>query len=301
MSKWAIALHGGAVISPSDFDGSRRDEYLQSLREALRRGARLTSGGAPALDIVETVVMWLENDPLYNAGKGAAYTSAGHHELDASIMDGSSLKAGAVAGVRTIRNPIVAARYVLEKSPHLLLVGSEAENFVAQMGVQRVASNYFATDFSYERLQRFLQIRDVGHRAPVAGLADNFASNSPRVQQKPHDARTFESGGTVGCVALDVVGNLAAATSTGGTMGKLPGRCGDSAIIGAGTRADNRSCAVSCTGKGEEFIRHSIASRICWMVEMQRQPIDEAITYCLTEVLKPDDGGMLSTNAATSP
>ncbi len=233
----AIAIHGGAgALAPADLTPERERAYRQGLERALRAGFAVLSAGGASLDAVVEAVKALEDDPLFNAGRGAVLNAAGVAELDASLMDGRDLRAGAVAGLRHVRSPIELARRVMEHSPHVMLAGPGAEEFALEQGMTPVPNSHFIT----ERRQRELQKH-------LAGLA---AAGEESLM------------GTVGAVALDEHGNLAAATSTGGTTGKRYGRVGDSPIIGAGTYAANDCCAVSATGHGEYFIRAAVAHEI---------------------------------------
>lgn len=233
----AIAIHGGAgALAPADLTPERERTYRQGLERALRAGFDVLSAGGASLDAVVEAVKALEDDPLFNAGRGAVLNAAGVAELDASLMDGRDLRAGAVAGLRHVRSPIELARRVMEHSPHVMLAGPGAEEFALEQGMTPVPNSHFIT----ERRQRELQKH-------LAGLA---AAGEESLM------------GTVGAVALDQHGNLAAATSTGGTTGKRYGRVGDSPIIGAGTYAANDCCAVSATGHGEYFIRAAVAHEI---------------------------------------
>jgi beta-aspartyl-peptidase (threonine type) len=262
---WAIAVHGGAGTLPREQTPETRQARLDSLSAVLARGRERLAAGDAALDVVEELVRRLEDDPLFNAGKGAVFDAAGGHELDASIMDGSTLACGAVAGVTTVRHPITLARLVMEKTPHVLLAGAGAEQFADEMKVERVANDWFTTP---ERLEQF------------------------HAWQKSHAEETKEHG-TVGVVALDRAGRLAAATSTGGLTGKRWGRIGDSPIIGAGTYADDR-VAVSCTGQGEEFIRHGVAREVAFLVRYQGLTVEAAAHRLIGETLKPGDGGLIA-------
>ena len=237
---WGIAIHGGAgALARGSLTPAEEAAYLAKLEEALRAGHAVLAGGGSSLRAVEAAINLLEDSGIFNAGKGAVTTTAGVAELDASIMDGRTLAAGAVAGVRRLPNPIDAARLVMERSPHVLLVGEGAEAFAAREGLPLVDAAYFT-------------------RRPTASLGAE------------------EKYGTVGAVALDRAGNLAAGTSTGGTARKLPGRVGDSPIIGAGTYADNRCGAISATGQGEYFIRAVVAHEICAIVRYERIPLGDA-------------------------
>lgn len=267
-AEWAIAIHGGAGTIPRDIDPQRKADYVAALRSALELGSRALADGERAVDVVETVVRSLEDDPLFNAGRGAVYTHEGTHELDAAIMDGRDLSTGAVAAVKTVRNPISLARLVMERSPHVLLVGDGAEAFADEMKVERVAQDYFHTEQRREAWQRALERKQ---------------------QQDDKD--------TVGVVARDVHGDLAAATSTGGLTDKRFGRVGDVPIVGAGTYADNRTCAVSATGKGEEFIRHSVAHTISTRMDLLGESVETAAEAVVHRTLKPGDGGVIAVDA----
>lgn len=270
---WAIALHGGAGVLDRTIPDQERREHVRSLEAALRAGSdRLASGGT-ALDAVELVVRILEDDPRFNAGRGAAFTADGRHELDACIMDGSTLACGAVAGVTTVRNPISLARLVMTNTRHVLLAREGAEAFADTVGVERVDNAWFDTP-------KRRQMLDEWRAAQPASTASAALSDAARF-------------GTVGAVALDRNGNLAAATSTGGLTGKRFGRIGDSPIVGAGTLADNASCAVSCTGTGEEFIRHSVARDIASRIKYLRRSPEQAARDLVFNTLKPDDGGVI--------
>lgn len=270
--RWAIVIHAGAGVIPRTVSAQEREEHLRSLRAALAEGADRLARGEPALDVVQVVVRILEDDPRFNAGRGAAYTSAATHELDASIMDGRTLAAGAVAGVRTVRNPIVLARLVMERTPHVLLMGDGAERFADETGVERVANEWFNTPHRRRMLDQWR------------------ARQERRAEGVPHAPESF---GTVGAVALDARGHLAAATSTGGMTGKRPGRVGDSPIIGAGTYASDASAAISGTGTGEQFIRHTVARDIAARVELAGQSLEDAARHVVFRVLRPDDGGII--------
>ncbi|MGE3167068.1 MAG: isoaspartyl peptidase/L-asparaginase family protein [Planctomycetota bacterium] len=272
--RWAIAIHAGAGVVDPGIDPTLREQYLESLRSALRTGQARLERGDRSIDVVEAVVRQLEDDPKFNAGKGAVFTHDGGHELDAAIMDGASLACGAVTGVRTVKNPIALARKVMTESRHVLFAGEGAERFADQVGVERVPPTYFDTPERYEAWQR----RMAEERAAAPGVARPEATTKK---------------GTVGAVALDVDGNLAAATSTGGLTNKRFGRVGDTPIIGAGTYANNRSCAVSCTGTGEEFIRHTVARDIAALVEYRGLSVEAAAREVVLGKLAPDDGGVI--------
>jgi beta-aspartyl-peptidase (threonine type) len=233
----ALAIHGGAgTLAPADLTPENERAYRAGLERALRAGFALLDAGGTALDAAVTAVQVLEDEPLFNAGRGAVLAANGLHELDASVMDGRDLRAGAVTGVRHVRSPIELARLVMERSPHVMLAGTGAEEFALEQGLQPVPNSHFATERRRLELERMLQGQAEAGRESLMG--------------------------TVGAVALDAAGNLAAATSTGGMTGKKWGRVGDSPIIGAGTYAANDCCAVSATGHGEFFIRAAVAHEI---------------------------------------
>jgi len=260
--KWAIAIHGGAGTIPKTLPEERKQQYLSSLTAALKLGQGVLQQGGTSLDAVEKVVRFLEDDPLFNAGKGAVYTHEGTHELDAAIMDGRDLSCGSVAVLKTVKNPISLARLVMEKSPHVFMTGEGAEAFATEMKVERVPNSYFDTPFRYEQLQEAL-----------------------KKDQRDRD--------TVGAVALDVHGNLAAATSSGGLTNKRFGRLGDVPVIGAGTYANNRTCAISGTGIGEQFIRHTVAHDISALMEYGGLTLQQAADQVVHQKLKPGDGGVI--------
>lgn len=240
--KWALAIHGGAgVMSRETMTPEREKEYIRHLDRALTIGDSILRRGGSAADAVVRVVTYLEDCPLFNAGKGAVFTNKGTIELDASIMEGKTLHAGAIAGVTDIRNPIQAVRLVMERSEHVMLAGKGASGFARQQGLSMVKNRYFFTKERYESLKQ--------------------------LQKKEREQSREDNYGTVGCVALDMEGNLCAGTSTGGMTNKKYGRIGDTPVIGAGTWADNKTCAVSCTGHGEYFIRLTVARDIASHME----------------------------------
>jgi beta-aspartyl-peptidase (threonine type) len=260
--QWAIAIHGGAGTIPKTMPEAKKQEYLRSLDQALKTGKEVLQQGGTSLDAVEKVIRFLEDDPLFNAGKGAVYTHEGTHELDAAIMDGRDLSCGSVAALKTVKNPISLARLVKEKSPHVFLVGEGAEAFASQMKVERVPNSWFDTPERYQQLQEAL-----------------------KEEPKEH--------GTVGCVALDTHGNLAAGTSTGGLTNKRFGRLGDVPVIGAGTYANNKTCALSATGIGEEFIKHTVSHDISALMEYKGLSLQAAMDQVIHHKLKPGDGGVI--------
>jgi beta-aspartyl-peptidase (threonine type) len=263
-AKWALAIHGGAGTIPKTLPEGEKQQYLQSLTKALGIGRDILAKGGTSLDAVEAVVRFLEDDSLFNAGKGAVYTHEGTHELDAAIMDGSTLSCGSVAALKTVKNPISLARLVMTKSPHVFLVGEGAEAFATAMKVERVDPKYFDTPKRYQQLQEELK---------------------KETEHKDRD--------TVGAVALDRHGDLAAATSTGGLTNKRFGRLGDVPVIGAGTYANNRTCAVSATGIGEEFIKHTVSHDISALMEYGGLNLQQAADKVIHQKLKPGDGGVI--------
>jgi len=247
----AIAIHGGAgTLAPADLTPQNERAYRAGLERALRAGFSVLDAGGTALDAAVTAVQVLEDEPLFNAGRGAVLAANGLHELDASVMDGRDLRAGAVTGVRHVRSPIELARLVMERSPHVMLAGTGAEEFALEQGLQPVPNSHFATERRRLELERMLQGQIEAGRESLMG--------------------------TVGAVALDAAGNLAAATSTGGMTGKKWGRVGDSPIIGAGTYAANDCCAVSATGHGEFFIRAAVAHEIASLIRYRGLDVVEA-------------------------
>lgn len=285
--RWAIALHGGAGFVSPDIAPQRLAECRAALEKALAAGEQILKEGGTALDAVERTVMILEDDPNFNAGRGAVFNAAGFHQLDASIMDGKTLDGGGVAAVKHVRNPIAAARLVMEKTPHVLLTAKGADDFAKEHQLATVPQSYYFTQGNFDALVGVLKQRG----GPVPSKPGYPMKKLPAKDAAAEDG---VSRGTVGCVALDQQGNLAAATSTGGLTAKLPGRVGDSPLLGAGTYADNAGCAVSGTGVGEQYIRNAIAFQINWRVKENQQPIAEAVQECLDKVLKPGDGGLIA-------
>ncbi|MEC8327361.1 MAG: isoaspartyl peptidase/L-asparaginase [Pseudomonadota bacterium] len=272
---FSIAIHGGAgTIDKSKFTPEKEAAYRAKLQEAVETGYKVLENGGESLTAVTTAINILENSPFFNAGIGAVYTYDGHHELDASIMDGRDRQAGAVAGVKHIKNPIDLARLVMEESVHVMLSGNGAEQFAKKNGMSLVNNSVFDTDHRYKALERAKK---------KLNKTENYQANHRALPEQ-------YKMGTVGAVALDKHGNLAAGTSTGGMTAKRFGRIGDSPVIGAGTFADNRSCAVSATGHGEYFIRYSVASDICARVQYQGKTIQQAGDEVIHGVLKPIGG-----------
>ncbi|MEM7454146.1 MAG: isoaspartyl peptidase/L-asparaginase [Planctomycetota bacterium] len=276
--KYAIAIHGGAGSSPENYSPEANESRRQSMERALEIGTEVLKNGGSALDAVEQVVVFLEDDPQFNAGRGAVFNEHGSHELDASIMDGATKDVGAVAGVSRVRNPIQLARRVMTESRHVMLGGVGAENFASRQGLIMVQPNYFDTPAT---LQRWMQSRQ-----RMNGQSNN------EIELKIEDTGSYY--GTVGCVALDSAGNLAAATSTGGMSNKSYGRIGDSPITGAGNYADNATCAVSGTGIGEQYIRHTVCYDIAAQMQYGGKSLAEAVADNLANRLDPGDGGVIA-------
>ena len=267
---FALAIHGGAGTMDRAAPADVHQRFRDGLARALAAGRDLLAGGGTAVDAVERAVRSLEDDDCFNAGRGAVYTADGRHELDASIMDGRTLACGGVSGVTTVRNPVSLARLVMDRSGHVLLAGTGAEEFAAAVGVERVDPAYFDTPERLAQLRRKLE-----------ALARDPATR-------------YKERGTVGAVALDTHGHLAAATSTGGMTGKRYGRVGDSPVVGAGTYADDRTVAVSCTGLGEEYVRHAVAYDVSARVAYLKQSPADAARTVIRDTLRPDDGGLIA-------
>ncbi|WP_417665138.1 isoaspartyl peptidase/L-asparaginase family protein [Pseudidiomarina sp.] len=273
-AKFSIAIHGGAgTITRESMTPERERAYTAKLTEAINAGHAVLANGGTSMDAVVTAVQIMEDSPLFNSGRGAVYNWDGIHELDASIMNGATREAGAVASVKTVKSPIALARKIMEESVHVMLSGEGAETFAKEQGLELVDNSYFNTEWRYESLQRMKkQVGNPQDKQAWATMDDNFKY------------------GTVGAVALDKHGNLAAATSTGGMTGKRYGRVGDSPIIGAGTWADNASCAVSATGHGEYFIRYQVAADICSRMKYQQLDVVTAGDTVIHDVLLPAGG-----------
>ena len=268
---WTLVIHGGAgTIERERMTPERDAEIRAALTHALETGGAILADGGSALDAVEATIRTLEDDPNFNAGRGAVFTAAGRNELDASIMDGRDRDAGAVAGVTATRHPISLARAVMEASPHVMMAASGADEFSREQGLEQADPDWFFTQERYDQLQQFLS-RDSADASDASGADYKF--------------------GTVGAVALDSEGNLAAGTSTGGTTGKLYGRVGDSPVVGAGTYADNRACAVSATGAGEYYIREGVAHEICARIRFLGESAQEAADTVQAETLEMGGSG----------
>ncbi len=276
--EYALAIHGGAgTIRRENMLPEQEAAYKKALGEALDAGEAILKQGGTAMDAVEAAIVVMEDFPLFNAGKGAVFTSEGTNELDAAFMDGRTLEAGAIAGVTTVKNPIRLARAVMEHSPHVMMSGTGAEAFAVQQGLEIVSPDYFFTQQRWDGLQR----------------AKAAAQESQNHREEAFRDYKF---GTVGCVALDKAGNIAAGTSTGGMTNKRYGRIGDAPIIGAGTYANNSSCAVSCTGHGEFFIRYTVAHDVAALMEYRGMSLAEATDLVVNKKLKAagGEGGLIA-------
>jgi len=274
---YAMVIHGGAgVIQKENMSDQKEQAYRQSLSNALEIGEDILKSGGSSLEAVEKVIMFLENDSLYNAGKGAVFTSEEKNELDASVMRGSDLQAGAVGGITNVKNPIQAAIAVMEKSDHVFMVGQGAEKFSELNGLEIVDPSYFRTERRWNTIQRVKANEEKDY-----GLSVDFS-----------DLKF----GTVGCVALDNKGDIVAGTSTGGMTNKKYNRIGDSPVIGAGTYADNKTCGVSCTGHGEFFIRYAVAHDLSAAMSYGKMSLKEAGEYIINDKLKAvgGDGGLVA-------
>jgi L-asparaginase / beta-aspartyl-peptidase len=286
---YALVLHGGAgALKRAEMTPEKEKAYHAALDSALSIGEAVLRSGGSALDAVEKTINYLEDNTLFNAGRGAVFTHEGKNELDASIMDGSTLKAGAVGSVTTVKNPITLARAVMEKSPHVLLTGRGAEQFAVENGVQTVDPKWFFNQERWDVLQDLLK-----EEAEKSGKKDHLKLmyNDPGYPR--HADHKF---GTVGCAALDKAGNLAAGTSTGGMSNKRWNRLGDTPIIGAGTYAANDACAVSCTGHGEFFIRNAVAHDVWALMSYKGLPLEEAADQVINKKLvqQGGEGGLIA-------
>ena len=280
MNKYAIAIHGGAgTILKSTMTPEKEKAYLDGLKNAIEAGETILKNGGSSLDAVEKAIRSLEDNPLFNAGKGAVFSNSGKNEMDASIMNGVDLSAGAVAGISNVKNPITLAKGIMQKSEHVFLAGNGAIEFAHLIGSEFEEDAYFFEQMRFDQLQQAKQSDGV------------FLD---------HTTDKFENGekkfGTVGAVALDIHGNLAAGTSTGGMTNKKFGRVGDSPIIGAGTYANNETCAISCTGHGEFFIRSVVAHDISCLIEYKGLSLKEACDFVVMDKLVKigGEGGLVS-------
>jgi beta-aspartyl-peptidase (threonine type) len=292
--RWAIVVHGGAgVIERSKLGPEGDAAYRAGLKQAVEAGTAVLDKGGSALDAVEAAIHVLEDDPHFNAGRGAVFTAEGKNEMDSSIMDGSNLKAGAVAGVTHTRHPNSAARAVMEKSPHVMIAGPGADAFAERVGLEQQPPSFFFTESRWQALVK--QLTKEGK--PIPPRPSGVPPSGPEIPVAQLDeAPDTHNYGTVGVVALDRQGNIAAGTSTGGMQAKMPGRVGDSPIIGAGTYASNQSCAVSGTGTGEYFIRLGVAREVCNLVFFKGFKLQEAVDQVIHKELEAlhGDGGVIA-------
>jgi len=284
--KYVMVIHGGAgTILKKNMTPEKEAIYIKVLTEALQAGYAKIQAGKTSLDAVEATIHVLENDPHFNAGKGAVFTHDGRNEMDAAIMEGKTLMAGAVAGVTTVKNPISAARAVMEKSEHVMMVGAGADQFAKDAGLEIVDPKYFWTKERWDGLQQAIK------EDSTKAVLDHGSKKSELLGSKNHDYKF----GTVGCVALDKSGNLAAGTSTGGMTNKKYGRVGDAPIIGSGTYCNNETAGVSCTGWGEYYIRNVVAKTISDLMEYKGLGVAEASKIVLDKVGKMGgDGGLIA-------
>jgi len=279
MNNFSIAIHGGAgTLVKGMMTPELETQYKQALKQALDKGYKVLEQKGTAIDAVEEAVKLLENSPLFNAGKGSVFTANGAHEMDAAIMDGKTLNAGAVSLISGIKNPVSLARDVMEKSEHVFLAGEGAMEFAKQLGYKFEDDTYFYDEFRYQQWQ---EIKDT----------DNF--------QLDHSVKKDSKFGTVGAVACDINGDIAAATSTGGMTNKKFGRVGDSPMIGAGNYANNKTCAVSCTGSGEFFIRGVVAYDLSCLIEHKNMSLEEASNEVIHQRILEikGDGGLIAIDA----
>lgn len=296
--KSVLVIHGGAgTILREKMSNEKDKAYRDQLEKVLRSGMKALKEGKSSVETVELVVRLMEDSPLFNAGKGAVFNHKGEQEMDASIMNGADLNAGAIAGVRHIKNPITAARMVMERSKHVMLSGQGAEDFMKEQGGELVEPAYFYDE------RRYRQLKNAIRRSQIELDHDGKDSTNPLDKEDGKQgslwSKESEKIGTVGAVALDYKGNLAAATSTGGMTNKQYGRIGDSPIIGAGTYANNKTCAVSCTGHGEYFIRNVVAYDVAAIMDYQNKSLKEAAEYVVNTKLKEQNasGGLIALDA----
>ena len=281
------------MIERSKLGPEGDSQYRAGLQRAIEAGAKVLDQGGSSMDAVEAAIKILEDDPHFNAGRGAVFTVDGKNEMDAAIMDGATLRAGAVADVTRTRHPISLARTVMEKTPHVLLIGSGADAFSAQAGLEQADPSFFFTESRWQSLVK--QLKKEGKPIPARPAGVPPPNQSVPISQLEESPDTHLYG-TVGVVALDRQGNIAAGTSTGGLQAKMPGRVGDSPIIGAGTYASNQSCAVSGTGTGEYFIRLGVAREVCDLVFFKGMPLQQAVDEVIHKELEGlhGDGGVIA-------
>jgi beta-aspartyl-peptidase (threonine type) len=299
-AKWAIAIHGGGGEEEwLHMDVATAAAYHASLARALDAGAAVLSKGGRSIDAVEAAIEVLEDDPLFNAGRGAGFDAQGRNEMDAAIMDGATLEAGSVAGVSATRNPIALARAVMEHSPYVMMVGPGADAFALSQHLPQMPPSYFFTEMRWQELLGVLRAQGKPLPPRPPGVP------APRAMVTSHGVAPFAHRfGTVGAVARDVHGDVSAGTSTGGMQGKLPGRVGDSPVIGAGTYAANDACAVSATGVGEYFIRLDAAKEICALVKMKGMTTSaaaEQVIHGEVAKLKGGEGGVIVLDQKSDP
>ena len=303
-NKIALAIHGGAgTITRANMTPEREKAYREKLEESLKKGYAVLKNGGSSLDAVEAAIHVMEDSPLFNAGKGAVFTHEGKNEMDASIMDGATLKAGAIAGVTTIRNPISSARKVMDKSVHVMLVGKGAEEFAKLQGETIVDPSYFYTESRWKALQKAIKEEsvDLDHTEKKTEEKPKPAPKKPEkvgglVKEEENIFVEGKKFGTVGCVALDQFGNVAAGTSTGGMTNKRWNRVGDAPIIGAGTYANNATCAISATGHGEFFIRAVVGHDVSALMEYKGLSLkDAANEVVMNKLVKMGgEGGLIA-------
>lgn len=289
MRKFALAIHGGAgTILRSSMTAEKELSYKKALEDAIVSGETILIKGGRSIDAVEAAIRTLEDNPLFNAGRGAVFTNEGKHEMDASLMNGKDLSAGAVAGVQNIKNPISLARGVMDRSEHVFMAGLGAQEFAKKINAEFMPDDYFFVQMRYDQLQQ-------------AKESDTMILDHTVDKARPDESPSGREKkfGTVGCVALDVHGNLAAGTSTGGMTNKKHGRVGDTPIIGAGTYANNKTCAVSCTGHGEFFIRSVVAYDISCLMEYKGLTLKKACDIVVMDKLVKigGEGGLIALDA----
>ena len=285
---YTLVIHGGAGnITPEIMNKQQEAEYTQALKSALDKGNKVLAGGGSAMDAVVAAICEMEDNPLFNAGRGSVFTKKGLNEMDAALMDGSNLAAGAVAGVRNIKNPIRLAREVMLHSGHVLLCNEGAGEFALQQGVEMATDNYF---FNQSRYDQWVEIRDTNF-TQLDHKGDNLKGGPV-----PNTGHKF---GTVGAAACDALGNLAAGTSTGGMTNKRFSRIGDSPVIGAGTYANNNTCAISCTGHGEYFLRAVVAYDVSCLMEYKGLSLQDACAVVIKDKLVKmgGEGGLIAVDA----
>ena len=291
-----FVIHGGAgVIRRGSLTPEKEAEYKKKLEEAVLAGYKALQAGKSSLDAVEIAIRILEDSPLFNAGKGAVFTNDGKNELDASIMEGKTLMAGAVAGLHRVKNPITLARAVMEKSPHVMMIGDGAEKFAAEQNVELVDPKYFFTQERFDALQKILEQEKQEQKKKEMETKSATETKEKKSSEVKLSEEPYNKFGTVGAIALDKNGNLAAGTSTGGMTNKKFGRVGDAPIIGAGTYANNNGCAVSATGWGEYFIRLGVARDISTLMEYRALPVQQAAEQVMNKVKTlGGDGGVIA-------